>query len=106
MIKIVAQFHEWMTGVGVLYLKNKVPQVGTVLTTHATVVGRSIAGNGLPLYRDMEIYDGDGMASQVWDYLKTITGKTFGKKWQTLLQPSARSQILNAGNSLERKRIC
>ncbi len=60
--KIVAQFHEWMTGAGVLYLKNKVPQVGTVLTTHATVVGRSIAGNGLPLYRDMEIYDGDGMA--------------------------------------------
>jgi phosphorylase/glycogen(starch) synthase len=62
--KIVAQFHEWMTGVGILYLKNKVPQVGTVFTTHATVVGRSIAGNGLPLYRDMEIYNGDGMAIQ------------------------------------------
>jgi phosphorylase/glycogen(starch) synthase len=62
--KIVAQFHEWMTGVGVLYLKAIVPQVGTVFTTHATVVGRSIAGHGLPLYRDMEIYDGDGMARQ------------------------------------------
>jgi phosphorylase/glycogen(starch) synthase len=62
--KIVAQFHEWMTGVGVLYLKNKVPQVGTVFTTHATVVGRSVAGNGLPLYRNIDIYDGDGMALQ------------------------------------------
>jgi phosphorylase/glycogen(starch) synthase len=60
--RVVAQFHEWMTGVGVLYLKAKVPQVGTVFTTHATVVGRSIAGNGLPLYRNMESYDGDGMA--------------------------------------------
>jgi phosphorylase/glycogen(starch) synthase len=62
--KIVAQFHEWMTGVGILYLRTEVPQVGTVFTTHATVVGRSIAGNGLPLYRNMEIYDGDGMAKQ------------------------------------------
>jgi phosphorylase/glycogen(starch) synthase len=62
--KIVAQFHEWMTGVGVLYLKNKVPQVGTVFTTHATVVGRSIAGHGLPLYRDMDLFDGEGMAQQ------------------------------------------
>jgi phosphorylase/glycogen(starch) synthase len=60
--KIVAQFHEWMTGAGILYLKNKVPQVGTVFTTHATVVGRSVAGNGMPLYRDMGMYDGDGMA--------------------------------------------
>ncbi|TSA28573.1 MAG: alpha-glucan family phosphorylase, partial [Bacteroidetes bacterium] len=31
--KIVAQFHEWMTGTGVLYLKEKVPQVRTVFTT-------------------------------------------------------------------------
>jgi glycogen phosphorylase/synthase len=62
--KIVAQFHEWMTGAGVLYLKNKVPQVGTLFTTHATVLGRSIAGNGLPLYQDMNSYDPDGMAIQ------------------------------------------
>jgi phosphorylase/glycogen(starch) synthase len=55
--RIVAQFHEWMTGVGVLYLKKFVPQVGTVFTTHATVAGRCIAGNGLPLYRDLKMYD-------------------------------------------------
>ncbi|MCX6243188.1 MAG: alpha-glucan family phosphorylase [Bacteroidetes bacterium] len=60
--KIVAQFHEWMTGAGILFLKNKVPQVGTVFTTHATVIGRSIAGNGLPLYKDMSQYDAEGMA--------------------------------------------
>ena len=44
--KIVAQFHEWMTGTGALYLKQHVPQVGTVFTSHATVLGRSVAGNG------------------------------------------------------------
>jgi glycogen phosphorylase/synthase len=62
--KLIAQFHEWMTGAGALYLKDKVPQIGTVFTTHATVVGRCIAGNGLPLYNDMESYDSDGIARQ------------------------------------------
>ena len=32
--------------IGVLYLKESAPQIGTAFTTHATVLGRSIAGNG------------------------------------------------------------
>lgn len=60
--KIIAHFHEWMTGNGVLYLHENVPQIGTVLTTHATVVGRSIAGNGLPLYDRLSQYNGDQIA--------------------------------------------
>jgi len=60
--KIVAHLHEWMTGTGILYLKEEVPQVGTVFTAHATVIGRCIAGNGLPLYKDLESYDGDEIA--------------------------------------------
>lgn len=59
---IIAHFHEWMTGTGVLYLENKVPQIATVFTTHATVLGRSIAGNGLPLYEKIEEYDPGEMA--------------------------------------------
>jgi len=55
--RIIAQFHEWMTGTGALYLKQRVPQVGTVFTSHATVLGRSIAGNGLPLYGDLQKYE-------------------------------------------------
>jgi glycogen phosphorylase/synthase len=39
----VAQFHEWMTGAGMLYLKEKEPAIGTVFTTHATMLGRSIS---------------------------------------------------------------
>jgi glycogen phosphorylase/synthase len=62
--KLIAQFHEWMTGAGVLFLKSKVPQIGTVFTTHATAIGRSIAGNGLPLYKDLASYNGDKMATQ------------------------------------------
>ncbi|MBI9034767.1 MAG: alpha-glucan family phosphorylase [Bacteroidales bacterium] len=62
--KIVAHFHEWMSGAGLLYLKNNVPQFGTVFTTHATVLGRSIAGNNLPLYNSMESYNVDAMIFQ------------------------------------------
>jgi phosphorylase/glycogen(starch) synthase len=54
--RIVAQFHEWMTGTGVLYLNEHTPQVGTVFTTHATVLGRTISTNGLPLYKNLENY--------------------------------------------------
>lgn len=55
--RILAHFHEWMTGSGILYLKQFIPQVGTVFTTHATVLGRSIAGNNMPLYRDLKNFD-------------------------------------------------
>lgn len=51
---IIAHFHEWMTGAGILYLKKEAPQVGTVFTTHATTLGRSITGNNLPLYSQLE----------------------------------------------------
>lgn len=57
--KVVAQFHEWMTGSGLLYLKSNMPQIGTIFTTHATVVGRSIAGNQQPLYGRFTQYNGD-----------------------------------------------
>jgi glycogen phosphorylase/synthase len=62
--KIIAQFHEWMTGTGILYLKEFVPQVGTVFTAHATVVGRSIAHQGLPLYKNLENYNAEAIARQ------------------------------------------
>ncbi|MCF8303772.1 MAG: alpha-glucan family phosphorylase [Bacteroidales bacterium] len=63
--RIVAQFHEWMTGMGVLYLKDKVPQVGCAFTTHATVLGRTISSNNMPLYSELENYDGLTMAKKL-----------------------------------------
>ncbi|MDQ5986080.1 MAG: glycogen phosphorylase/synthase [Syntrophus sp. SKADARSKE-3] len=50
----VAQFHEWMTGAGLLYLKKNLPEIGTVFTTHATVLGRALAGSGMDIYAMME----------------------------------------------------
>lgn len=62
--KVVAQFHEWMTGAGLLYIKKTQLPIATVFTTHATVVGRCIAGNYLPLYDSMGTYDGDAKARE------------------------------------------
>lgn len=62
---IAAHFHEWMCGAGILYLKKNVPQAATVFTSHATVLGRSIAGMNMPLYDKMEEYKPAQMASQL-----------------------------------------
>ena len=62
--KVVAQFHEWQTGAGVLQLKSSGIPVATAFTTHATMMGRCIAGNNLPLYDAMSSYDGDTLARQ------------------------------------------
>lgn len=62
--QVVAQFHEWMTGTGILYLKHHMPQIATVFTTHATVLGRSIAGNNLPLYGNLNQYSADILAQE------------------------------------------
>ena len=64
-LKVVAHFDEWTTGMGLLYLKAHLPQVATVFTTHATSIGRSICGNGKPLYDYMEGYHGDQMAGEL-----------------------------------------
>ena len=60
--KVVAQFHEWQTGAGVLEIKRSKLPIATVFTTHATMMGRCLAGNNLPLYDEMKGYDPDEMA--------------------------------------------
>ena len=53
-IPTVAQFHEWMTGAGLLYLVKTAPEIGAVFTTHATILGRTLAGEGVDIYSMME----------------------------------------------------
>ena len=64
-LKVVAHFDEWTTGMGLLQVKTRLPQVATVFTTHATSIGRSICGNGKPLYDYMPGYFGDQMAEEL-----------------------------------------
>ena len=63
--KYIYHANEWMCGLGALYINNKLPQIGTVFTTHATSIGRSIAGNQKPLYDYLFAYNGDQMAQEL-----------------------------------------
>lgn len=63
--KMIAHFHEWTTGMGLLYTKAELPAAATVFTTHATCIGRSICGNGKPLYDYLHAYNGDQMAREL-----------------------------------------
>lgn len=65
---VIAHMNEWMLGMGALYIQHQLPEIATVFTTHATTIGRSIAGNNKNLYADMTLFNGDIMAKElnVW----------------------------------------
>lgn len=62
---VIYHCNEWMTGLGLLYINNRLPQIATIFTTHATSIGRSIAGNMKPLYDYLFAYNGDQMAMEL-----------------------------------------
>lgn len=62
---VIAHFDEWTTAMGLLYVNAELPSVATVFTTHATCIGRSICGNGKPLYDYLKGYNGDQMAREL-----------------------------------------
>ncbi|MEG1543247.1 MAG: glycosyltransferase [Tannerellaceae bacterium] len=63
--KVAALFNEWMLGMGALYIKKHIPAIATLFTTHATSIGRSIAGNNKALYAYIDGYNGDQMAKEL-----------------------------------------
>ena len=64
-LRVIYHANEWMCGLGALYINAHLPQIGTVFTTHATSIGRSIAGNQKPLYDYLFAYNGDQMAGEL-----------------------------------------
>lgn len=63
--KVVFHANEWQTGFAALLLQQSLPEVATIFTTHATCIGRSIAGNNKPLYDYLWAYNGDQMAREL-----------------------------------------
>ena len=63
--RVIYHANEWMCGLGALYINKVLPQIGTIFTTHATSIGRSIAGNQKPLYDYLYAYNGDQMAGEL-----------------------------------------
>jgi glycogen(starch) synthase len=48
--KLIAHFHEWLSGGALLYLKKNDVQIATVFTTHATVLGRTLVENEVDIF--------------------------------------------------------
>ena len=61
---VIFHANEWQTGFAALALQHDVPEIATIFTTHATGIGRSIAGNNKPLYDYLQAYNGDQMADE------------------------------------------
>ncbi len=76
----VAHANEWQTAFATLYLRHFCPEIGTLFTTHATGIGRSIAGNGKPLYDYFEGYNGDQMAAEL-NMVSKHSVEKMGAKW-------------------------
>jgi glycogen(starch) synthase len=51
---VVLHSHEWLSGFAQLFLKAEGSAIRTVFTTHATILGRTIAGSGYDLYTLLE----------------------------------------------------
>ena len=63
--KVIFHANEWQTGFAALVLQHRQPQIASIFTTHATGIGRSIAGNNKSLYEYLWAYNGDQMASEL-----------------------------------------
>ncbi len=123
---IIAHFHEWMTGTGVLYLKSRTPYISTIFTTHATVLGRSISGGGLPLYSKLEDYDPkfaardfkvmskhslESAAAREADVLTTVSGITarecrhfLGRDPEVITTNGFEEEFVPKGKAFDKKR--
>ncbi len=55
--KIIVQAHEWLSGATILYLKKNNSNIATVFTTHATTLGRTLAGHGVDFYAKLDQID-------------------------------------------------
>ena len=60
--KVVAQFHDWQSGAGLLHIQSAGLPVATVFTAHSTALGRCLSGGGPSAVNLPDGYDGDDMA--------------------------------------------
>ena len=61
--RLVAHFHEWMSGAAIPMLRRQCWPGATVFTTHATVLGRFLAMSGRGYYGKLPHYDPDREAA-------------------------------------------
>ncbi len=72
---IIAHCHEWLSGGALLYIKAENLNVRTVFTTHATTLGRTLAGQNFDLYHNIHNIKAEDTAYQYGVQAKHLTEK-------------------------------
>lgn len=62
--RIVAHFHEWQAGVGLIALRTRHVDVATVFTTHATLLGRYLCAGNIDFYNNLDKFAVDEEAGK------------------------------------------
>ncbi|PSN29113.1 Glycogen [starch] synthase [Blattella germanica] len=62
--QIVAHFHEWQAGVGLIALRTQHVDVATVFTTHATLLGRYLCAGNTDFYNNLDKFAVDEEAGK------------------------------------------
>ncbi|RME53572.1 glycosyltransferase [Candidatus Woesearchaeota archaeon] len=63
--KVVVHCHEWLAGFALLYLRSVRSSIASVFTTHATMLGRALAGSGYDLYAMLDSINPQEWAQKV-----------------------------------------
>ncbi|HQY88105.1 MAG TPA: hypothetical protein PK402_05560, partial [Tepidisphaeraceae bacterium] len=63
-LPVVAHFHEWMGGIAVPRIAHLRIDVATVFTTHATLLGRYLAGDNANFYDHLPFFNPDAEAAK------------------------------------------
>jgi glycogen(starch) synthase len=73
--KLAVQCHEWLAGGALLYLKARNIRIGTIFTTHATILGRTMCSNHIDLYDQLDKINPDEKAKSFGIQAKHLTEK-------------------------------
>ena len=52
-LPVIAHFHEWLSGVGLIALRTRRINVTTIFTTHATLLGRHLCAANCDFYNNL-----------------------------------------------------
>ncbi|RKP18936.1 glycogen synthase [Rozella allomycis CSF55] len=56
---LIAHFHEWLAGVGLVLCRNRGLEICTIFTTHATLLGRYLCAGDADFYNHLKYFDVD-----------------------------------------------
>lgn len=62
--RVLAHFHEWQAGVGLIALRTRKTDVATVFTTHATLLGRYLCAGNTDFYNNLDKFSVDEEAGK------------------------------------------